>query len=311
MTFMTGDEYFPGGMGEFLCEQNEFLVFEDGPSMDIRLQWATYRDASDECSLSRIWGGIHPSLDDIPGRFMGIEVGEDAFAYSDSIFNQRQIQFSLKSILEGPYDRGAGSMDDFYRTDGLLGNLDPYGLGTEVDADVLVPTNEDAVVDWMKVELRDKDDPTIIISEKAVLVQRDGDMIDETGKLQISFNNLNAESYYISIKHYNHLGVMTASPVNLSTATSIDFTLPTTDVYSLGGLARKNDNGIMTLWAGDANGDGNINAIDKNLFWKVQNGSIFQYGSSGADFNLDGVINAIDLNFYWRFNNSFTIQIPE
>lgn len=60
LTLLTGTEYFPGGMGEFVAEKNEFLVFEDGPSEDIVLQWATYRDASDQCSLSRIWGGIHP-----------------------------------------------------------------------------------------------------------------------------------------------------------------------------------------------------------------------------------------------------------
>ena len=53
MTLLTGDPFFPGGMGEFAAEQNEFLVFEDGPSQDMVLQWATYRDASDQTSLSR------------------------------------------------------------------------------------------------------------------------------------------------------------------------------------------------------------------------------------------------------------------
>ena len=57
MTLLTGDEFFPGGMGEFIARKNEFLVFEEGPSVDITLQWATYRDASDQTSLSRIWGG--------------------------------------------------------------------------------------------------------------------------------------------------------------------------------------------------------------------------------------------------------------
>jgi len=79
MTSLTGDEFFPGGMGQFNALKNEFLVFEEGPSEDIVLQWATYRDASDQCSLSRIWGGIHPPADDMPGRLMGIEVGNDAF----------------------------------------------------------------------------------------------------------------------------------------------------------------------------------------------------------------------------------------
>ena len=79
MTYMTGDNYFPGGMGEFLAEKNKFLVFEEGPSTNITLQWATYQDASDQCSLSRIWGGIHPPSDDIPGRILGMKIGEDAF----------------------------------------------------------------------------------------------------------------------------------------------------------------------------------------------------------------------------------------
>lgn len=87
MTLMTGDAYFPGGIGEFYAPKNEFLVFEDGPSRDVTLQWATYRDASDQCSLSRIWGGIHPPADDIPGRFIGMEIGPDAFYLAERYFN--------------------------------------------------------------------------------------------------------------------------------------------------------------------------------------------------------------------------------
>ena len=79
MDRFTGSPWFPGGMGEFVCPQDQFLVFEDGPSVTVTLQWASYYDASDQCSLSRIWGGIHPPCDDIPGRLMGQAVGEDAY----------------------------------------------------------------------------------------------------------------------------------------------------------------------------------------------------------------------------------------
>lgn len=72
---LTGSPFFPGGLGEFAAPKDEFLVFEDGPSVDVTLQWASYYDASDQCSLSRIWGGIHPPADDIPGRKMGDEIG--------------------------------------------------------------------------------------------------------------------------------------------------------------------------------------------------------------------------------------------
>jgi hypothetical protein len=86
LTMITGDDFFPGGMGTFDVTQNEFLVFEEGPSQSFTLQWATYRDASDQTSLSRIWGGIHPPIDDIPGRKIGEQVGIDAFNLALSYF---------------------------------------------------------------------------------------------------------------------------------------------------------------------------------------------------------------------------------
>ena len=87
LTELTGSPFFPGGLGEFIAEENEFLVFEEGPSQDVVLQWASYRDASDQCSLSRIWGGIHPPMDDIPGRLIGEEIGKDAFTKAEIYFN--------------------------------------------------------------------------------------------------------------------------------------------------------------------------------------------------------------------------------
>ncbi len=79
LTRLTGSEYFPGGMSSFDIPADEFLKFERGPSGPMVLQWAKYKDAADQCSLSRIWGGIHPPHDDIPGRIIGRKVGVDAF----------------------------------------------------------------------------------------------------------------------------------------------------------------------------------------------------------------------------------------
>ncbi len=87
LTDFTGSKYFPGGLGVFHAAQNQFLVFEDGPSTDIDLQWATYQDAADESSLSRIWGGIHPPFDDVKGRKIAVLVAEDAFSKAETYFN--------------------------------------------------------------------------------------------------------------------------------------------------------------------------------------------------------------------------------
>jgi len=104
LTQLTGDPYFPGGMGEFVAIKNEFLVFEEGPSEDIHLQWATYRDASDQTSLSRIWGGIHPPADDIPGRHMGIRIGNLAYAAAQRIFSDAAVTSSEDEIRFGNFD---------------------------------------------------------------------------------------------------------------------------------------------------------------------------------------------------------------
>lgn len=86
LTRITGSSYFPGGMGIFDANKNEFLVFEEGPSVNIELQWASYRDASDQCSLSRIWGGIHPPADDLNGRRIGEKIGNGAFDFANAYF---------------------------------------------------------------------------------------------------------------------------------------------------------------------------------------------------------------------------------
>ena len=86
LTLMTGNEFFPGGLGEFIAKKNKFLVFEKGPTQDVKIQWATYRDASNQCSLSRIWGGIHPPVDDLPGRIIGEKVGIQAYNFGKKYF---------------------------------------------------------------------------------------------------------------------------------------------------------------------------------------------------------------------------------
>ncbi len=88
LTRFTGDEYFPGGIGEYEIPAMEYLETNPGPSDSLTLQWATYRDAAHQSALSRIWGGIHPPIDDIPGRKIGIKVGNDAFDLADSLFGQ-------------------------------------------------------------------------------------------------------------------------------------------------------------------------------------------------------------------------------
>ena len=105
----TGSPYFPGGLETHLAEQKEFLVFEDGPSEDIELQWVSYKDAADQCSLSRIWGGIHPYIDDIPGRLIGQIIGNESFEfgaeYFDNNLSNTEIQIPNLRLISNPIEK--------------------------------------------------------------------------------------------------------------------------------------------------------------------------------------------------------------
>ena len=108
LTALTGDPYFPGGLGESIIPVNSPLIgFEAGPTTEIRLQWATYRDASDESSLSRIWGGIHPPFDDIPGRLIGIQVGVASHTKAKSYFVSSVVPIQLISFTASENNCGA------------------------------------------------------------------------------------------------------------------------------------------------------------------------------------------------------------
>lgn len=86
LTQSTGSPYFPGGKSDFHFEANEFLDHENGPTEDVTLEYATYKDAADWTALSRIWGGIHPPADDINGRKMGRKIGNYAFKEADKLY---------------------------------------------------------------------------------------------------------------------------------------------------------------------------------------------------------------------------------
>ncbi len=82
----TGSEYFPGGMSGYTIEARS-LKFEQGPTTDIHLEWATYDDAADQAGQSRLWGGIHIEADDFAGRRVGSACGKGAWALAQRYYD--------------------------------------------------------------------------------------------------------------------------------------------------------------------------------------------------------------------------------
>jgi hypothetical protein len=84
MAAFTGTKWFPHGLGSYSITK---LINEVGPTQPVTLQWASYYDAADQVGLSRIWGGIHPPVDDFAGRRVGSEVGKGVWELAQKFFD--------------------------------------------------------------------------------------------------------------------------------------------------------------------------------------------------------------------------------
>ncbi len=132
---MTGSPYFPGGLGSYTAHANDFLEFEEGPSTDIVLQWATYYDAADQAGISRIYGGIHVPADDGPGRMMGAMCGMEAWAlakkyFDGSITNEpfsSHLRFDLADTGDLDWEAFRGSYYQIQHTDSLTNEFTNLG----------------------------------------------------------------------------------------------------------------------------------------------------------------------------------------
>lgn len=89
---ITGSAFFPGGMGVQNLPADVTLTFERGPSEALQLQWGTYFDAADQAGLSRLWGGIHVSVDDLTGRIVGATCGQGAWNLARRYFDGSILQ---------------------------------------------------------------------------------------------------------------------------------------------------------------------------------------------------------------------------
>lgn len=136
-------------------------------------------------------------------------------------------------------------------------------------ASVFSVTGQDAIVDWVFVELRNKANDSAVMATRAGLLQRDGDIVDVDGVGCLSFPGVTVDSYFVAIRHRSHLGAMTKyaqSQANLETL--VDFTVPTTPLYDFGqmfgfdftGLAQRNgvSGTYRAMWQGDYNADRKI-----------------------------------------------------
>lgn len=128
----------------------------------------------------------------------------------------------------------------------------------------LTATGSNAIVDWVFVELRDRNDSTRIVSSRSALLQRDGDIVALDGVSPLDIRGIQDSTYYVAVRHRNHLGVMTALPVGLTTAgTEVDFRNANTPTYVKASNNPIHQSQVVVaqgraLWAGNTEGDGDV-----------------------------------------------------
>jgi len=233
-----------------------------------------------------------------------------AQALAVTVIDTVNIRLHVRGFLQGAYDPASGTMRDDLRALGLLPAGQPFAdpvvslgyAGTESAAPALLAaTGSAAPTDWVLVELRDATAPKTRVAARAGLLQRGGGVMDaQFGDTVLALKDVPAGSYYVTLRHRNHLGVMSAAPLALSpTSTTVDFTLPATPVY--GTDARLDGGGVSLMWAGDANnsnslianGPGNdTNVVLGNVLMAPANlltNSNYRLGGYYAtDLNMDG-----------------------
>ena len=215
------------------------------------------------------------------------------------------VRVAPKLFLSGPYDPEVGSMQNDLAVADLVPLAEPYtglgyrrvakGGGEQTTALVLDAGGANAIVDWVRVELRSVTVPTMVVASRHGLLQSDGDIVSANGTSPLTFH-VGAGSYFVAVRHRNHLGMMTAAGIPLTaTATPLDLGSITTATWGTNG--RQQIGSKWMLWPGNARADGAImysgNNNDRDVVLQAIGGIVPTNTVAGyhlADVNLDGVV---------------------
>lgn len=243
------------------------------------------------------------------------------------------ISLDIKAGLQGPYDDSSGVMHADLRAQNLIPITNPYANDSKFEhlvdestaPSVFSVTGNNAIIDWILIEIRKEDDPSVIIESRAALLQSDGDIVDIDGTSSVGFITL-AGNYYVALRHRNHLGIMTKNPIPLGKDTPINFTNPQFELYGENAAQITNSN-VRVMWAGNVNSNENIifqgtNNDTNSIFFDVLTAPANSQGATNyiysgyykSDVNMDGKViyqgekndpNIIFFNTLSHPNNNF------
>ena len=218
----------------------------------------------------------------------------------------------IKMLLQGAmFNTSDGLMRDDLRAKGIIPVVEPYtafasarfthkggGGGETLGSTVTNISGVNAIVDWVFVELRDANNPSNVIKTKAALLQRDGDVVESTdGISPVKFTDVAGLSFYVAVKHRNHLGAMTSAPIAVTTSgTTVDFTTMTSaqtwnNDTNYDGYEQVNNvvgSGKKALWAGNTDANNKVKYVGPANDQLIIFSQVLEYaGNVGQLYNYD------------------------
>ncbi|AOW20812.1 hypothetical protein [Urechidicola croceus] len=207
-----------------------------------------------------------------------------------------RVHIAIKLLLQGaivnPNHGEENLMRDNIRVNGLLPINSPYDDYTTCDASIFDITGPNAIVDWVFVEIRNKDDISVLISSQSALLQRDGDLVSTDGTSCLQFS-IEENEYYIRICHRNHLNIITNETIFLENEiTFLDLRNNPNLILDGTSILVNLGNNNFAMPSGDLDGNGQIQNSDLSAIIP----SLGQSSYSNADLDMNSQIQNIDLS---------------
>ena len=222
-------------------------------------------------------------------------------------FNGTLAQLDAKVLLRGAYRPGQANMATdlqtyFSANSGLLPTTDPYG-GNVAYNNIGNPAGvAGALVDWVKIEIRDAANPAVKLQSKSLLLKPNGSIVDIDGTLPKFIGQ--SSPVRLAVFHRNHVAILSNPIASFNAGTTVyDFTTALNKASQLPGDAAQMGifNGKWYMLAGDVNNDLSVDATDMSIATNdFLDGLYDQY--LFTDVNLDGGVDATDGSI---MNNAF------
>jgi len=121
------------------------------------------------------------------------------------------VKLSCKTLLQGPFENE--TMLTTLNQNGNIPLQQPFNESPWFyEGNKSVTSFQENVVDWILIELRNKTDHSIIEARRAGLILNDETIVETDGNSPVQFF-VEGNSYYIALKHRNHLSVLSSEPI--------------------------------------------------------------------------------------------------